>query len=107
MIANQTDATCFNGSNGTVTLNASNGTPSYQYGLIGTTFTNNPLISGLAAGNYIVVVQDNNACTVSLNVIIGQPLLPITVNVNATTDVLCYGNNTGSLTAIAIDGVAP
>lgn len=107
LIANQTDAICFNGSTGTVTLNAADGTPNYQYGLVGTTLSNNPLISGLAAGNYTVIVQDNNACTVTLNVAIGQPLFPVSVNIISTTDVLCFGNNTGSLTSNAFDGVAP
>jgi gliding motility-associated-like protein len=106
-ILNQTDAICFNGSTGTVTLSASNGTPGYQFGLVGTTLSNNPLITGLSAGNYTMLIQDNNACTVSLNVVIGQPLLPVSVVVTSTTDVLCFGNNTGSLSAIASDGIAP
>lgn len=106
-IVNQTDAICFNGSTGTVTLSASDGTPTYQYGISGTTLTNNPLITGLAAGNYNVIVQDNNACTVAVNVIIGQPLFPITATITSTTDVLCFGNNTGVINVIAIDGIAP
>ncbi|HRG58076.1 MAG TPA: PKD domain-containing protein [Bacteroidia bacterium] len=106
-IANQTDAICFNGSNGTVTLSATDGTPGYQYGLTGTALSNSPLITGLAAGNYTVVIQDNNACTVSLNVVIGQPAVPVSVQVTSTIDVLCFGNNTGALTALASDGIAP
>jgi gliding motility-associated-like protein len=106
-IANQTDAICFNGSSGTVTLIAADGTPNYQYGVSGLTLSNNPLITGLAAGNYTVIVQDNNACTVAVNVLIGQPAVPITATVTSTTDVLCNGNNTGALTVIATDGIAP
>ena len=107
IIANQTDAVCFNGSSGTVTIAAANGTPNYQYGILGNTLTNNPQITGLAAGNYTVVVQDNNACTVNVNVVIGQPLVPIAANVTSTTDVLCYGNSTGALSIIATNGASP
>lgn len=106
-IVNQTDAICFNGSTGTVTLSAANGTPNYLYGVNGTTLTNNPLITGLAAGNYTIIVQDNNACTVSVNVLIGQPLLPVSATVTSTTDVLCFGNSTGELSVVASNGVAP
>lgn len=106
-IASQTDAICFNGSTGTVTLTASDGTPNYQYAISGTAFSNNPLITGLAAGNYNVIVQDNNSCTVSVNVIIGQPLVPVSASVTSTTDVLCYGNTTGALTVVASNGIAP
>jgi len=106
-IVNQTDAICFNGSTGTVTLGAVNGTPNYQYGISGTSLSTNPLISGLAAGNYTMVIKDNNACTVSVNVIIGQPLQPVSATITSTTDVLCFGNNTGALTVIAADGLAP
>ena len=107
VIAAQTDAICFNGSTGTVTLAAADGTPGYQYGISGTSLTNNPLISGLAAGNYTVIVEDNNACTVSVNVVIGQPLFPVSAVVTSTTDVLCFGNNTGALTVLASNGIAP
>jgi gliding motility-associated-like protein len=106
-IVNQTDAICFNGSTGTVTMSAADGTPNYTYGVSGTTLTNNSLISGLAAGNYTVIVQDNNACTVSVNVVIGQPPLPVSATVTSTIDVLCFGNSTGALTVSAANGIAP
>jgi gliding motility-associated-like protein len=106
-IVSQTDAICFNGSTGTVTLSAANGTPNYQYGIMGNTLTNNAIISGLAAGNYTVMVQDNNACTFTLNVLISQPLVPVSAIVSSTVDVLCNGSNTGSLTVSASNGIAP
>ncbi|MCC6251387.1 MAG: gliding motility-associated C-terminal domain-containing protein [Bacteroidia bacterium] len=106
-IANQTNVTCYNGSNGSVTINAAGGTPNYLYGISGTTFTNNNTIPGFSAGNYTVVVQDNNNCTASVNVNITQPLVPISATVNSTTDVLCFGNNTGAASVTAINGTAP
>lgn len=106
-IVSQTDAICFNGATGTVTIGAMNGTPTYQYGVSGTALSNNALIAGLAAGNYSVIVQDNNACTVAVNVVIGQPLVPVSATINSTTDVLCFGNSTGALSVSAADGIAP
>jgi gliding motility-associated-like protein len=106
-VASQTDVLCFNGSNGSVTINASNGTPSYQYGLTGTALAANSTISGLSAGNYSITVQDLNGCTVSLNATIIQPPSAVTSTIISTNDVLCFGNNTGAITIQANNGVAP
>ena len=106
-IASQTAVTCFNGANGTVTITANNGTPGYQYGVQGTTLTNAATITNLAAGNYVIVVQDANTCTVGVNVTITQPAVPVSATITAQTNILCFGASTGSLSASAANGTAP
>lgn len=56
---------CFGGSDGSLEITVSNGTPGYTYnwaGSTGVSSTENP-ITNLAAGTYTVTVTDNNGCT--------------------------------------------
>jgi hypothetical protein len=59
------------GSNGSITVNASGGTPPYKYSANnGSTFQDNAVLSDLAAGTYNVVIKDINNCQVSYAVVI-------------------------------------
>lgn len=59
------------GSNGSITVSASGGTPPYQYSSNnGNTFQNNTVLGNLTAGTYQVVIKDNNNCQASYSVII-------------------------------------
>ena len=64
--------------------------------------------SGLAAGNYSVIVKDANNCTTaSLPVTITQPASAVTVALTSKTDVLCFGGTTGAINITASGGVGP
>ncbi len=58
----QATPSCWNGSNGSVKLLASAGTPPFRYSLDGSSFQSNALFSGLPAGSYAVLVEDENGC---------------------------------------------
>lgn len=58
------------------------------------------------AGTYTVTVTDNRGCIAIANVIIKQPLFDLQVN-PIQTNVLCYGEATGSATASPTGGTAP
>ena len=71
-IQSSTNVTCNNGTNGSATVSASNGTPTYSYswtpsGGINATAQN------LSAGTYVCTVTDANGCTTSTSIIITQP----------------------------------
>ena len=71
----KTDVSCFGGSDGTilVTLNATDDPP-FLYSLDGgTTTQNDPLFTGLAAGNYNVTVISAKGCEDTLPITIDQP----------------------------------
>lgn len=95
-----TPASCFGGSNGGATVAAAGGTPGYQYswagGVTGAT------VSGLAAGNYTVTVNDANSCSSVFTVSVTQPTQ---VSISATTvPVSCSGHTDGSITASGSGG---
>ncbi|AEM70362.1 conserved repeat domain protein [Allomuricauda ruestringensis DSM 13258] len=94
-----TELTCTNGG-ATITATATGGTPAYQYQLEDTsgtpivTYQSSNSFSGLAAGDYVVRVQDANMCEDTTPVTV-DPAEIIAFDVTPT---LCYsGNNDGSI----------
>lgn len=61
-IVSSTPVTGCTGTNATVTLNASGGTPPYAYSIDGANFQGSNVISNLSAGDYLVFVRDANGC---------------------------------------------
>jgi uncharacterized protein (DUF2141 family) len=93
----------------TVTLSATNGVGALQYetiapsaSIIGTQASNS--FAGLTAGNYTFKVTDANGCFYTESYTI-SPVTPIVVVGNKTSDVLCKGGSTGSIT-FAVSGNA-
>lgn len=106
-ITSQTDVSVIGGNDGSVTVDGSGGTPPYLYSLNGGVFQPSGTFGTLTAGNYIVTVQDLNLCTFDVPVLIKQPFLPLTGSITSQTNVLCYGEATGSVTVAGSEGVAP
>jgi gliding motility-associated-like protein len=106
-IANQINVTCFGGANGSVTLNASGGTATYQYAIQGTPYGNQATIGNLQAQAYTFVVVDQNGCTAQTNATLTQPAVPVSVTLNNQTNILCFGASTGGFSVSASNGIAP
>jgi gliding motility-associated-like protein len=89
---------CFNGNDGSATINISGGTPGYvvnwPLGVIG----NGNSAQNLEAGLYVVQVIDANNCDMTLNVTVNEPSV-LAVNIQNIVDVLCYGQANGQATA--------
>lgn len=99
--------TC-NNPTGIITVVATGGSGSYEYSLDnGINYTTSNIFTGLASGTYNINVRDaeNNTTTSMVAVItpVNAPAISATVNSN----VLCKGDNTGSITATATGGQAP
>ncbi|HNW70378.1 MAG TPA: gliding motility-associated C-terminal domain-containing protein, partial [Bacteroidales bacterium] len=62
------------------------------------------IATGLAAGTYTVTVTDANLCTTTATVTITQPAAALSAAITAQTNVLCFGNATGSATVTASNG---
>ena len=101
-----TNVDCFGNSTGTITVTASGGTPGYTYTKDNSTYVGGNVFSGLAAATYGVRVKDNNGCLANLNnVIISQPT--VLSYTSSKTDVVCNGNNDGTITLDGSGGTTP
>ncbi|HYG49355.1 MAG TPA: hypothetical protein VD905_00555, partial [Flavobacteriales bacterium] len=88
-----TNETCAELNNGTATASVSGGTVPYSYAWSpggATTST----ASSLAAGNYTVVVTDNEGCQITGFATIAEPF-PLVVDFSTITPVSCFGDATG------------
>ena len=86
------NASCLNNDGEVDVTNVVGGTMPYQYSANGGAFGVNPLITGLASGNYNITVEDANGCTVSQSAF---------VNINNTLSLkmgpgttICQGTST-------------
>ena len=103
---NQTNVLCFNGTTGSVTVAGANGTPNYQYKIGNGPLQGSGIFTGLAAGSYVITVQDGANCTTTLNVNITGPSAALSVAASNQTNVLCFGNSTGAVTVAGSGGTS-
>ncbi len=104
-ITSVTNVSCRNGSDGSATVTASGGTPSYTY------LWNDPApaqttstCTGLTAGTWNVTITDANLCTAITSATVTQPAALSVINVIVKTSP-CI--NTGKVTANPSNGTAP
>lgn len=102
---NQQNIKCFNAATGSVSINATGGTPGYSYFWTPGNFTT-ATITAVQAGSYTVTVSDNNNCQTQNTVVLTQPTQALSVLTSATP-AACNGGNTGSVQANAAGGTAP
>ena len=95
--------TCFNGNDGTVLIYASGGSAPYQYSL-NNVYQPDSLLTGLAAGEYTAIAQDNNGCFGSQNFTISEPT---SIFVDAGPDLVSVRGQTVTLngTASSVNGI--
>ena len=98
------DATCNGFSDGSIDItNPTGGVAPYQYSIDnGNTFQASNTFNALSAGNYDLVIRDNNNCE-SQPVTVAVSEFPLVTFTSATTTANC-GNPDGSLTLTGADG---
>ncbi len=72
-ITNKKDASCFGLNDGTATALATGGNAPYTYRWNTVPAQNNATATNLAAGNYTIIVTDNNGCSATTSVQILEP----------------------------------
>ncbi|MEZ5173263.1 MAG: PKD domain-containing protein [Bacteroidia bacterium] len=93
-------------SNGTLTIDSiSDGTPAFQMSLNGEVISAG-ITSGLAPGNYLLLVTDANNCTLDTNVSISS-IAPVQTQAVLLSNPSCFGSSNGSATAEIFEGTAP
>lgn len=98
-----TDVNCLDGpSSGVISIESvSGGIPGYTYGLRDGVLGDLPLIEGLEAGNYDVVVRDASGCELVLNTsVLPPPELTVDLGLNISEDDEIYLGDEITLTAI-------
>lgn len=97
------NASCFASATGSIDLDVNGGTPSYAYSWSSGQTTQD--ISNLTAGSYDVIVTDSKGCFTNFNFNITQP--PVLGGTISKTDVLCYGELTGTVSVSVTGGTGP
>jgi hypothetical protein len=96
-----TNVSCAGGSNGTVLVSTTGGTPLYSFNWLPSGGTDS-LATGLAPGTYTCDITDANGCSASVTVSISEPP-PLNVT-QSHTNVTCFGGNNGSATVVVTGG---
>jgi PKD repeat protein len=100
LIITVNNLSCFQSNDGIATATITNGTSPYTYSW--SSLTN--VQSNLQAGNYNLIVTDDNNCTVTQNYVVTEPVLLQILNTSTFTNVTCFGLNNGNITVNAIGG---
>ena len=94
-------------SNGSITLNANGGTSPYSYSINnGANFQTQNIFNLIAAGNYAVVITDDNGCSVSQPIVVNDAPSPVISNVQQT-NISCNGSSDGAVQMLTNGGTAP
>ncbi|MCG9972171.1 LamG-like jellyroll fold domain-containing protein [Christiangramia crocea] len=98
-----TEATCYGGADGTITVGTmSGGNGNYQYSLDNTNFTTSTTFTGLTAGNYTIFVKDDKNCSLQKTISVSQPG-ELSASI-AKTNVSCFDGSDGAITLSQITG---
>jgi large repetitive protein len=101
-----TNLSCFNATNGTITINASGGNVPLNYAVNSATYSANNVIANLSPGTYVVHTKDANGCIKDSIILISAPgdIVGFTV---AISNVSCIGLSNGSIQYVATGGTLP
>ena len=102
--ANTVPVSCFGGSNGSIDLSVTGGTPGYVY-TWSTGATTQDIAGGLAAATYNVTVVDAHNCNATVAILVQQPL-PLSLTLNPVNP-SCGSGNTGSISTTVVGGTSP
>jgi SprB repeat/Secretion system C-terminal sorting domain len=95
------DVSCFNGNDGSATVQASGGVAPFTYSWPGG--STGDIQTALAAGSYVVTFTDANGCTGTIPVTISEPT-ELLASIPIMDQVSCFSNDDGSATAFAQGG---
>jgi gliding motility-associated-like protein len=104
------DVLCNGGTNGSIDATVGGGTPGYTF--MWSNLVNGVLpfttedINNVPAGNYTITVTDTRGCQAQASQVIAQPVAALAAN-PTITNVLCFGDLTGSINPGITGGTAP
>ncbi len=101
---NATNVSCFGGTDGSATANASGGSAPYTY--LWNNGTTTSTITGLTVGVYYVTVTTSDGCVKYDTITITQPAAPLSYAVSQT-NITCYGLDNGTGNVVPAGGTGP
>lgn len=99
------DVLCNGEATGEIETVGAGGTGAYTYSIDGGIFGPGMVFTGLTAGDYVIAVQDENACEASIVVTINEP--EAIVVVESATGESCEDDCTGTIDLTSAGGIAP
>ncbi len=102
-ISYPSNISCAGSAAGSATVTATGGIGTLTYSWNTNPIQTTATATGLTAGNYTVTITDANNCSIQNLAVITEPN-GITASISSQTNVLCFGNNTGSATVSATGG---
>jgi hypothetical protein len=102
-VANGTDVLCNSAQTGNLEISAANGVTPYTYQWLGTANTST-YVTSVGPGTYTCVVTDALGCTDTVATVLAVSNLSATAS---SSNPLCSGTNTGSVTVAASGGTGP
>ncbi len=103
-ITSKTNPLCQGSNNGSASIEASGGTPPYQY--LWSNGDTEETATGLTAGTHYVTVTDANGCSTKVSLMLTDTSV-ITVTLSNKINVSCFGENNGQATVTASGGTPP
>ncbi|HYD91981.1 MAG TPA: SprB repeat-containing protein, partial [Flavobacterium sp.] len=100
------DVLCNGDSTGNIIVNASGGTPPFNYSLNNGLPQTSNSFANLTAGNYFVIVEDQNGCRRTLTTNITEPA-PISIKEISNTPATCSNTSNGAVSMNVSGGVPP
>ncbi len=106
VVANNTVVSCNGLSDGTATATVTGGSSAANISYLWSNGQTTPTITGLSAGVYSVTVTDSQtSCSATANTSVNQP--NVLSSGIAASNILCFGNATGSLDLTVTGGTSP
>lgn len=102
-----TKPTCGGGTDGSITLTVTGGTPPYQFNWQNRGFNSNNTLANIPRGDYTVVVRDSNNCDTTLIINVRELELALNSTVQAVTPPTCNGLANGVIQVNIANGLAP
>jgi gliding motility-associated-like protein/uncharacterized repeat protein (TIGR01451 family) len=98
------DVNCFGASDGSVNATVNGGTLPYSFAWSSGQITED--ITSIPVGTYSLIVTDANGCVISDQVILSQPIAPLSGN-TVSNQIACFGLATGTIDATVSGGTVP
>jgi len=88
-----------------ISAQAAGGTGAWTYSIDGMNFQTGNTFNNVPNGDYTVTAKDANACTATKVVSVNVP--PLVLTAGTTQPILCFGDQTGDIMALATGGIPP